>query len=233
MSKFTDLHQYEILQQINDGYYFDPNGVLVGAKANWAPIPENDSQPIIRPRSAILHTNAGPTAASWQNIRGYAMQPGNDGECHFDVDNTGAIGQFLSIYRRGDCNFNANSWLYAGELWGAISIETGDHGAKGIDVTGWNLDQLHSIGCILTALAIQADIGCNEVLSWNGKGIDYHSKFPYVGPGVPAWTNVVGKTCPGKQRKLQVPFVRNLVATNVSTYVDVCNQRGVPVGIQF
>lgn len=227
----TDLRQYDALQQVNAGYWFDPEGVLHGENVTWAPIPENNTQPTIIPHSAILHSNGGPVAATWQNLRGFMGTDKETKECHFDVDNSGQAGQFMSVLRRADCNFDANLWMYNGKAYGAISIETGDHGAKGLDTTGWNFAQLATLSAILTAAAVQYEIGCNEVLRWDGKGIDYHTKFPYLGPGIKAWTNVAGKTCPGKQRKLQTPFLRNEVATRVGNYMNKCAEIGVPHGL--
>lgn len=229
---FTDLKQYQALQETNDGYYFTPEGVLIGEKITWAPLPENEIQTKIIPRSLILHTNAGTTPATWQNLRTWLTGPENNGECHFDVDNTGSAGQFMSVLRRADCNFDANQWTYQGKVYGAISIETGDEGHATLEKTPWNLPQVHTILCIATALATQFDTGCGEVLQWDGKGIDFHTKFPYVGPGVKAWTNVPGKTCPGTPRKRQVPYIRNIVAERVGAYMTRCAALGVPHGIQ-
>jgi hypothetical protein len=232
MSAFTDLKQYHALQLTNNGYWFDTNlGILNGPRTTWAPLPENDTQPIIIPRSTILHTNAGKVAATWQQLWKFLFT-NSPKECHFDVDNTGAIGQFMSVTRRADCNFSANSWFHQGKLHGAVSIETGDNGAATVETTPWNFDQLDSIVSICTALAIQYDTGCGEVLAWDGAGIDYHTKFPYVGPGIPAWTNARGKTCPGTARKRQVPFVRTIVTQRIGAYINKCKELGVPHGIK-
>lgn len=227
----TDFRQFQALQLVNDGYWFSPDGIAHGPNVTWSPLPENETQKDIIPRSAILHTNGGATPATWQSLKKWLMSTGNNGECHFDVDNTGAAGQFMSVLKVADCNFNANYWKYQGKAYGAISFETGDLGHATLDKTGWNLDQLATMCGLLTALAVQFGIGCNEVLKWDGGGIDYHSKFPYINSVIKAWTNVKGKTCPGKQRKLQLPFIRNEVATRVANYVNKCNEFGVPHGI--
>lgn len=229
---FTDLRQYQALQEVNDGYWIDEQGVLHGPKANWAPIPENATQPSIIPRMNILHTNAGTRPATWQELRTYQAGTNDGGvECHFDVDNNGDIGQFVSVFVKADCNFNANRWLYNGQYYGAISIETGDLGVATLEQTPWNIDQLHSMICILTCSATQLNTGCGEVLQWDGAGIDYHTKFPYYGEGIKAWTDKRGKTCPGTPRKRQVPWIRQAVADKVVAYINRCNELGVAHGI--
>jgi hypothetical protein len=235
---FTDLKQYAALQQTNGGYYFDQGigrlmGPLNNSKAMWRPIPENETQPKITPRSVILHSNAGLNPAKWYNLITYWSNSTVTGEAHFDVDNDGYIGQAMSVFRRADCNYSANRWYsgHDGIYYGAISIETGDNGSATLELTPWNLPQIDSIVSISTALQCQFGTGCNEVVQWDGKGIDYHTKFPYQGIGIPAWTNVKGKTCPGKARKLQMQGIRQLVSDRVVAYIQKCQEFGVPHGI--
>lgn len=227
----TDLRQYQALQETNSGYYFDEQGIAHGPRVTWSPLPENANQRDINPRSAILHTNGGLTPSTWQNLKNWLLQPGNNGECHFDVDNSGQAGQFMSVLKVADCNYSANYWKFNGQPYGAISFETGDLGHATLDRTPWNLDQLDTMIGLLTALAIQFGTGCNEVLRWDGAGIDYHTKFPYINKTIPAWTNIKGKTCPGKQRKLQLPFIRSQVADRVVAYINRCGEMGIAHGV--
>jgi len=235
---FTDIHQYAALQEVNEGYYFQQGpGIFMGPRegsvAIWKPIPENNTQPLITPRSVILHTNAGTTPAKWWQLWGWVNNASVTGEPHFDIDNDGIIGQFMSINRRADCNYSANRWL-SGDgttYYGAISIETGDMGAVSLDVTPWNWVQVVGIVRVATALQCQYGTGCNEVIQWDGKGIDYHTKFPYLGVGKKAWTNVAGKTCPGKARKAQCAGIRQFVFDRVVAYIHSCQRRGVAHGI--
>lgn len=228
----TDIKQYAALQQTNNGYYYNqPGGILIGAKVTWKPLPENSTQPAIIPRSVIVHSNAGLTPAKWWQLWSWASNTSVTGEPHFDVDNDGQIGQFMSVYRRADCNYSANRWLHDGQYYGAISVETGDLGYPTLDQTQWNLEQVDSLVAIGTASQVQFGTGCNEVVAWDGKGIDYHTKFPYQGIGKPAWTNVAGKTCPGAARKLQMQGIRQLVSDRVGKYIDACKAFGVPHGI--
>lgn len=229
---FTDIKQYGALQQTNNGYYFDQStGRLYGPNTTWKPLPENATQPTITPRSVILHSNAGLTPAKWWQLWVWASNASVTGEPHFDIDNDGNIGQFMSIYRRADCNFTANRWLHNGTYYGAISFETGDNGYPTLDTTPWNLNQLGSMVGVSTALACQYGTGCNEVVTWDGKGIDFHTKFPYLGVGKPAWTNVTGKTCPGKARKLQLAWIRQTVSDRVVAYIHRAEALGVAHGI--
>lgn len=228
---FTDLKQYDALQQTNFGYWFNPEGILTGENVTWSPIPENETQLTIIPRSLILHTNAGSSPATWQQLKQFIMSPGQTTDCHFDVDNSGQAGQFLSVLVRADCNFDANGWVHEGKRYGGISIESGDEGAATVEKTPWNLAQLHTICSIATALAAQYGTGCGEVLTWNGSGIDYHTKFPYVNSSVKAWTNSRGKTCPGLSRKRQLPWIRQEVANRIGAYINKCSEFGVSHGI--
>jgi len=229
----TTIQHLNALQETNGGYYFMERGRLFGPHANWKPIPENNTQPAIVPHSVILHTNAGSKPATWLNLHAWVSRADVTGEPHFQVDNLGHIGQFMSIERRADCNYSANSWRTSdGSLHGAISIETGDLGAATVETTPWNLPQVAAIIGICTAAAVQYGTGCNEVLKWDGHGIDYHTKFPYQGLTKPAWTNVRGKTCPGAARKLQTPYIRQQVAERVGAYINECRKRGIPHGIK-
>lgn len=229
---FTDLHQFAALQKINEGYYFNQiGGILIGPRSNWRPLPENATQPTIIPRSVIHHSNAGTGGAKWYQLFSYWSNASVTGEAHFDVDTDGNILQAMSVNRRADCNYTANRWYYQDAYYGAISIETGDYGWMTLDATPWNFNQLASLIRIDTALACQYGTGCNEVVTWDGKGMDYHTKFPYLGIGKPAWTNVAGKTCPGRARKLQMAWLRQAVSDRVVAYINECKARGVPHGI--
>lgn len=234
---FDSLLQFQALQEVNEGHWFDPaNGALVGPLSNWKPIPENSTQSKIEPYSLILHSNAGLTGASWYNLWAYMNRSDVTGEPHFDIDMNGNLVQAMSIFRRADCNASANQWtkiLPNGTRVsvGAISIETGDNGSASLDNTPWGLGQLSGIIAIGTALACQYGTGCNEVLTWDGHGIDYHTKFPYIGIGQKAWSIYAGKTCPGRARKLQTPWIRQAVAERVINYITQCNNERIPHGI--
>lgn len=235
---FTDIQQYAALQEVNEGYYFEQGaGILMGPRegsvAVWKPLPENNTQPLINPRSLILHTNAGNSPAKWWQLWGWWNNASVTGEAHWQIDNDGIMAQAMSIYRRADCNFSANRWFHSADqkYYGAISIETADNGAASVEATPWNWPQVQGIVRVGTALQCQYGTGCNEVLTWDGKGIDYHTKFPYQGVGRPAWTNAYGKTCPGKARKAQVSGIRQLVFDKVVAYIQSCQRRGVAHGI--
>jgi len=49
----VDLHHFAALQEANAGYWFGPDGILHGERVVTSLIPENTTQPRIRPRSLI------------------------------------------------------------------------------------------------------------------------------------------------------------------------------------
>lgn len=231
-----NLDRLYALIQANEGHYFDAEGILRGPKAVWKPIPENSTQPTITPWSVILHANAGQVGATSWNLWSWVNRKEVTGEPHFNVDTSGTMLQMMSVLRRADCNAAANLWMRTLPNGtripvGAISIETGDNGAATLDTTPWTVDQLDRIVIISTAANIQYNTGCNEVLSWDGHGIDYHTKFPYIGIGKKAWSIYSGKTCPGKARKLQTPYIRHQVALRTLDFIEKCRELGVPHGI--
>lgn len=232
----TDMRQFVALQSVNNGVYFEHSGLLKenGDRITIYPllIEENKTQPTIEPHMSILHTNAGTKPASILNLWCWINNPANTGEPHFQIALDGGIGQFMLVTRRADCNFNANSFMKDGRLRGAISFECADTGAEFVETTMYTNAQLESIISVCTALAVQFGTECGECLTWDSKGIDFHTRHPYINAWTKAWTNVKGKTCPGALRKRQLPFIRAEVSNRVIAYVNKCDDLGVASGIK-
>jgi len=208
---------YDVLSAITGGYTITAADVLVGPRVVYRPIPESTTQPIIKPRSAILHTNAGKTSA--RSLWAYYTNPLVSGESHLQVSFDG-VEQYLPFTRRADCNYSANRWRDGSTMWGAISFETQDLGAATVDTTPWSLQQLESMIATLTCLAVVYGIQCTQPATWNASGIGHHTLFPFQGIGRPAWTNVRGKTCPGRARIAQMDYIRRRVADNLGQFVQ-------------
>ena len=228
----THMKQFQALQETNEGYYFDDTGRLYGPNVVWSPLPEDKTQPAIIPHSMICHTNAGNNKATWKQLWSWLNSAGNTGESHFQGDMDGTLAQYMRVTVRADCNWKANSWKHTdGKQHGAVSFEMQDNGAASLNTTPYTVGQIKSLVGAGTALAVQWGITCYAPRAWNDHGIDYHSRFPYVNPWTPAWTNVKGKTCPGTARIRQMPGVRQFVGERVVAYIGRCQELGVPHGI--
>lgn len=212
---FGNPADLERLRIVNDGYNFTAGGLLVGNPnaITQLVMPEATSQPPIRPRNVILHTNAGPRMTPWEALVTYWRRADITGEPHFQVDMAGRIVQAMPVTRRADCNAKANRWLANGTYYGAVSFETQDEGYPTLPTTPWTLPQLSAMIGALTALVVQYGVKCTAPATWDDSGIGYHSQFPQ-------WSIYKGKTCPGAARIRQMDHVRQQVQTRVAAYIN-------------
>lgn len=212
----TDTQLNKLLT-VNGGYAFnETTGWLIGPRAIISPVePEASTQPIIRPRNAILHTNAGPAKTGWESLVTYWRRKDITGEAHFQVDMAGNIVQAIPVHRRADCNAKANRFTLPGKItaMGAVSFETQDEGYAALATTPWTVPQWEAIVGALTALVVQYGVACTAPTSWSDTGIGYHSQFP-------EWSIYKGKTCPGAARIRQMDSIRHEVALRVGAYLD-------------
>lgn len=220
----------DIVAWITNGYWLDANGWIRGGVANPQPVlPEagpvdQGGQPVIHPRSVILHSNAGPRKTAWASIVKYWRRKDVTGEPHFQVHGVDAgsnlaaasLVQAMPLNRRADCNAKANSW------WrhrpngtpvrvGAISFETEDRGYPTLDTTPWSIAQLHAMIGAITVICVVYGVACSDVPTWDGTGIGFHSRFP-------EWSIYKGKTCPGAARIRQMDSIRAAVAENLAKF---------------
>lgn len=208
----------DVLKFITGGYWIDDQHWLSGPNVARRPIPEAATQPIIHPRNAILHTNAGSNSAA--SLWSWITQSTVTGEPHFQVGYK-YLEQYMPLNRRADCNYSANRWFDAtvGRYFGAISFETQDNGAATLNHTPWTLAQLGHMVNALTAICVCYGVQCTQPATWDRSGIGHHSLFPYQGVGSKAWTNVRGKTCPGYARIAQMDYVRSEVQLRMAAFV--------------
>lgn len=156
-------------------------------RADWLPLPENNTQGTIVPTTAILHTavdHPGDTS-----LRGFFGQSSVSVESHFFVKNGGGVEQYIDTLVRADANRRANAY--------AVSIETEDDGDPS---RPWTVEQLVSIIDLLLWLNEVHDIPLTKCVSPEGGGIGWHAMW-----GAPSvWTPSRGKTCPGPVRIGQI-----------------------------
>lgn len=203
----------DVLHYINH-VWIDRFHMLHGDFIVDARIPEAVTQSIIVPRNSILHSNAGGSTATWQQIMIWINRAGNSEEPHGQIDLNGIVAQYMPLNRRADCNYKANSWWYAGRLWGALSWETADRGDASLPDTEWTLPQLAAIVAIQTAQCVVYKIPCTLTTRWDGGGIGWHRLFP-------EWSKWTGKTCPGDARIRQMPWILDQVAQRVAQYNEI------------
>jgi hypothetical protein len=151
------------------------------ADKRWL-IPPPASDPRIRPRLAILHSDGG-------NV--YNLGPYFDGrsggiESHFHIAKDGTLFQYRDTSWEADANYLANPF--------AISIET-----QGTGYEPWTPEQINTIVRLLLWLNTKHDIPLRLARQWDGAGIGWHIQFGSPGK----WTNQA-KICPGPLRIKQV-----------------------------
>lgn len=201
----------DILAFITGGRTINRNHFLRGPGVIAKPIPEALTQPFITPRSAIMHSNAGPRKTPWWSLVAYWARTDVAGEAHAQVDMNGAFVQAMPFNRRADCNYKANSWLHNGKIFGAISFETQDNGAASLPYTPWTQAQFDAMVNALTCICVVYRVRCTQPTSPYDSGIGHHSLFR-------EWSSFVGKTCPGSARIRQMDELRRQVTERVAAY---------------
>lgn len=206
--------RYNILRMITKDYYINTDHMVVSPRISHQLIlPEAESQPIINPYLAILHSNAGPRRTRWESLIAFWRRLDITGEAHFQLNDYGSV-QGMPLNRRADCNYKANSFWKHGALQGAISFETEDNGGATLSTTPWTLNQLQDIIGILTCISVVYKVWCTAPAYWNDSGIGHHSQFP-------EWSSYTGKTCPGAARIRQMDWIRGAVANNLASYGEL------------
>lgn len=160
-------------------------------------IPPGPNDPPIRPRTAILHVDAGNAASLF---RFFSRRSGGI-ESHFHIRKDGRIEQYRNIYWQADANHRANDF--------AVSIETQGRGS-GV----WTSAQLAAIRRLLLWLNEEAGIPLVKCPRWDAAGVGYHVQFGAPGPWTP-----VAKSCPGPNRIKQfnsvlVPWMQEHVTAS-------------------
>lgn len=179
-------------------YYIGSDHLLRGPKVVHALItPESTSQPTIRPRTVILHSQAGPRRTLWQSLVSYMKRSDISLECHFIVELDGTVVQTMPTNRRADCNYKANQF--------AISFETQDNGWPTLSTTPWSPAQVEAIANVVAACGHRYGIPYTSPANYLDAGVGYHSQFP-------EWSTFKGKTCPGAARIRQMDWVRRRAA---------------------
>ena len=179
------------------GYRINSYALLEGPNVEWKLLPETWTQPIIEPRSVILHSQAGPRRTFWGDLWNYMNRADINGEAHLLVNLDGSIIQLMPFNRRADCNYKANQF--------AISFETQDDGAATLATTPWSLLQFDAITNAVAAIGHKYGIPYQSPATWDDAGVGYHSQFK-------EWSSYTGKTCPGAARIYQMDAVRSVAA---------------------
>jgi len=179
--------------------------------AEWRPLKENATEPIIKATQFILHSAVTKADSLW----GYFQRDDVVVESHLYVDHTGHVEQYIDLDRQADANYKANVR--------AISVETWDNADP--DHVPWNDAQMHS----LVNLAVQVHHlkGVPFVMApaWDKPGMGGHTLYP-------DWTNVRGKTCPGLARRPQVAVILNRAKAIVTGQVTTVHPPTTSVGVK-
>lgn len=200
------------LAAVNGDTYIDPaTGLLYGPKITHALLPEDATQLGIVPRSVIHHTNAGSSYTRLERMLAYLRRLDITGEPHGQLDLDGTLAQTMRLIVRADCNAKANRFRLGNTWYGAISWETADRGAAGLDYTPWTLEQLDTLVRIDTAVCATYDVACGDIATWTGSGLVPHNRFP-------EFSIYKGKTCPGAARTQQLGWIRDQVAQRLVAF---------------
>jgi hypothetical protein len=150
-------------------------------------IPENGTQPAIRPTQVVLHSLAAPwtigrMAEYWEKSTNL--------EAHFGVDYTGAVGQFVSTAVRADANYGANR---RADGTGAISVETASD-TKNSDP--WTAEQVEALVALGAWAHREHGIPLRICRDHADPGFGIHRLFPQ-------WSTGGATYCPGDARAEQ------------------------------
>ena len=158
--------------------------MAVYPNARFLPLPENNTQPRIRPISVIVHTHVGnPTL---EGARSALLNA--DGEHHFNLRVGGVeLAQYIDTEVRADNNWKANSFEFGGRRSGAISIETGDKFRSGDPDLNHSFSDLDEFEPTFGRYDVSKAFGGGTALLNN------------------PWTNALGKTCPGRGKIDEFP----------------------------
>jgi hypothetical protein len=203
----------DILRFVTGGYWLDERHVLHGPGVTYKPLPEAATQPFISPRSAIMHSQAGPKKTSWDALWRFMFRSDVSHEPHIISNLDGTLVQVLPFNRRADCNAKANGWWRNGSLYGALSCETQDNGSSTLNTTIWPVEQITGLANLLTVQCAAYKIACTAPTKWDDTGIGYHSQFK-------EWSIYRGKTCPGAARIRQMDELRRMTAHRLAAYYE-------------
>lgn len=157
------------------------------AKALKKALPENSTQPRIRPTQVILHVSAG------ESVSLYPLWQVENLESHFYSPRVNQLEQYMDSTVMADANYKAN---LRPDGTGAISFET-----QGADADGlWGAKQQDDIVATLVWAHLTHGIPLRLCTSPDDPGIGWH--IMWGSPG--AWTPV-SKVCPGPNRIRQIP----------------------------
>jgi peptidoglycan hydrolase-like protein with peptidoglycan-binding domain len=155
--------------------------------AVWRPLPENATEPLIRPTQLIIHSAVSPAAS----LYGYFSRRDVTVESHFYMQDDGDLEQYIDTGRQADANYKASVR--------AISVETWDGGNP--DQRPFTAKQMNELVDLAVWCHRTHGIPLVRTPAWDKPGIGGHSDYPGL------WTNVRGKTCPGLARRPQVAEV--------------------------
>jgi N-acetylmuramoyl-L-alanine amidase len=147
---------------------------------HWRPLPDHGHEPPITMRTVVHHSIVGSAEGAWQYFAsGTAL------ESTFIVKKSGYFWQIMSLGEQADAQFRANAF--------AGSIETEDNGNP--DTDPWTPAQIDTLVWLsLEMRRLRPAIARRKCRTWDDAGLGYHSLFPGQ------WSNVPGKTCPGRIR---------------------------------
>jgi len=199
--------------------YIDPevirsaalNGADLYPYAEYRPIPEATTQPVIVPWLFMLHTMANPGSVTPGQLWNYINRGDVTGEPHLILGYDTFI-QALPFTVRADNNAKANSWYVGNQRVGAVSVETQDNGSNvdpGIAHTPWNDYQVEHLVGVSLFLHLRYGVPFARCPKWDSRGIDGHRAHP-------EWSIYVGKTCPGQTRWEQIPAIISAAAALAS-----------------
>lgn len=185
--------------------YFGSDGAPPGVAVNFDAFGQwDDLRPIIKPTTAVVHTNAATVEASLQSQINWGNAAANNTKPHYAVNrpqptkfvpsNRRAIGNssFLSVEQEAGVD-DVSYWT--------LVIETADSGTNADPgISDFLYDHAEIVARILAYESIVWDIPLVTPKVWTDPGVVSHTDpFPF-----PYFTIKYGKSCPGDKKKARV-----------------------------
>jgi len=159
--------------------------------AQWRPLSDINTEPLIKPRLLITHTMVGGLLGTERwfkagNGTGYGGPESTFGVGgRYDGINDGVIFQWQLLNRQADAQTGGNAWATS------IEMSDGTHPTE-----PFSTKQLEALVDIHVWWCKQTGHTPSVATAYNGSGFGYHRQFSQWNPS--------GKSCPGNARILQL-----------------------------
>lgn len=189
----------------------------------WRPVVDTGNDPHLDVvHGLILHVSATKATSLFRWFNGPSK--GIESHVHIPRSITKDKEQYRDTSQEADANFKANSWMEGDKRHGFLSAET-----QGLAGGKWNPYQLEQIKDLILQTSQEHQYPLTIPEGPRGYGVSFHTRYK-------AWSNVIGKTCPGFRRKKQywriiVPWMKEV--TSPTKHVVVSGDTAPKIAKQY